>query len=119
MHHPRHRQIHAMGAAIVERVRDAMREESAGSGTEQIFFRHPEARQQECLGMASLEDADSVSPEVGLWLKESSHGQGFGKSWPHLLSGDTQLLAKTVSSIRWQYKIPPADASLRIFMARS
>jgi RimJ/RimL family protein N-acetyltransferase len=34
---------------------------------------------RECLGMASLEDADSVSPEVGLWLKESSHGQGFGR----------------------------------------
>ena len=46
MHHARHRQIHAMGAAIVERVRDAMREESAGSGTEQVFFRHPAARQQ-------------------------------------------------------------------------
>ena len=46
MHHARHRQIHAMGAAIVERVRDAMREESAGSRSEQIFFRHPAARQQ-------------------------------------------------------------------------
>ena len=33
---------------------------------------------RECLGMASFEDADSVSPEVGLWLKESVHGQGFG-----------------------------------------
>jgi RimJ/RimL family protein N-acetyltransferase len=33
----------------------------------------------ECLGMASLEDADSVSPELGLWLKESAHGQGFGR----------------------------------------
>src|SRR5208282_3018122 len=32
----------------------------------------------ECLGMASLEDADSVSPELGLWLKESAHGRGFG-----------------------------------------
>jgi RimJ/RimL family protein N-acetyltransferase len=32
-----------------------------------------------CLGMASLEDADSVSPELGLWLKESAHGQGFGR----------------------------------------
>jgi RimJ/RimL family protein N-acetyltransferase len=28
--------------------------------------------------MASLEDADSVSAELGLWLKESAHGQGFG-----------------------------------------
>jgi hypothetical protein len=44
MHHARHRQIHAMGAAIVERVRDAMREESAGSGTKQVFFHHPAAR---------------------------------------------------------------------------
>ena len=33
----------------------------------------------ECLGMASLEDADSVSPELGLWLKEGAHGQGFGR----------------------------------------
>jgi RimJ/RimL family protein N-acetyltransferase len=33
----------------------------------------------ECLGMASLEDADSVSPELDLWLKESAHGQGFGR----------------------------------------
>jgi len=46
MHHARHRQIHAMGTAIVERVRDTMREESAVSRTEQIFFRHPAARQQ-------------------------------------------------------------------------
>ena len=34
---------------------------------------------RECLGMASLEDADSVSPELGLWLKESAHGQGLGR----------------------------------------
>jgi RimJ/RimL family protein N-acetyltransferase len=34
---------------------------------------------EECLGMASLEDADSVWPELGLWLKESAHRQGFGR----------------------------------------
>jgi RimJ/RimL family protein N-acetyltransferase len=34
---------------------------------------------RECLGMASLEEADSVSPELGLWLKESAHGQGLGR----------------------------------------
>jgi RimJ/RimL family protein N-acetyltransferase len=34
---------------------------------------------RECLGMASFEDAESVSPELGLWLKESAHGQGFGR----------------------------------------
>ena len=39
MHHARHRKIYAMGAAIMERVRDSMREESAGSRTEQVLFR--------------------------------------------------------------------------------
>jgi RimJ/RimL family protein N-acetyltransferase len=34
---------------------------------------------RECLGMASFEDTDSVSPELGLWLKEGAHGQGFGR----------------------------------------
>jgi len=33
----------------------------------------------ECLGMASFEEADSVSPELGLWLKEGAHRQGFGR----------------------------------------
>jgi RimJ/RimL family protein N-acetyltransferase len=33
----------------------------------------------ECIGMASFEDADSESPELGLWLKESMHKQGFGR----------------------------------------
>lgn len=34
---------------------------------------------KECLGMASFENAESDSPEIGLWLKESAHGQGFGR----------------------------------------
>ena len=48
----------------------------------------------ECLGVAALEDADSVSPELGLWLKESAHGQGFGREvvaalveWGHAALG--------------------------------
>jgi RimJ/RimL family protein N-acetyltransferase len=48
----------------------------------------------ECLGMASFEDADSVSPELGLWLKESAHRQGFGREvvaalveWGHSAHG--------------------------------
>ena len=58
MHHARHRQIHAMGAALVERVRGAMREEGAGSRTEQISFVIRRLDNRECLGMAGLEDAD-------------------------------------------------------------
>jgi RimJ/RimL family protein N-acetyltransferase len=120
MHHARHRQIHAVGAAIVERVRDAMREESAGSGTKQVFFRPRRLDNRECLGMASLEDADSVSPELGLWLKESAHGQGFGREvvaalveWGHA------TLDKGSFIYPWPYKTPPAGVSLRIFTARS
>ena len=53
----------------------------------------------ECLGMASLEDATSVSPEVGLWLKESAHGQGFGREvvaslvgWGHTCLGKESFI---------------------------
>lgn len=53
----------------------------------------------ECLGMAALEDADSVSPEIGLWLKESAHGQGFGSEvvaalveWGHAALGKVSFL---------------------------
>ena len=54
---------------------------------------------KECLGMASLEDADSVSPELGLWLKESAHGQGFGREvvtalvkWRHTTLGKESFI---------------------------
>ena len=97
MHHARHHQIHALGAAIVERVRDAMREESAVSGTEQLFLRHPATRQQ---GMpwhgTSFEGADSVSPELGLWLKESAHGQGFGREVVAALMGDSPKMLEWI-----------------------
>ena len=50
--------------------------------------------------MASLEDADSVSPELGLWLKESAHGQGFGREvvaalveWGHATLGKNFCLS--------------------------
>ena len=53
----------------------------------------------ECLGMASFEDADSVSPEIGLWLKESSHRQGFGREvvaalveWGHATLGKQSFI---------------------------
>jgi RimJ/RimL family protein N-acetyltransferase len=32
----------------------------------------------ECLGMTALEHADQPAPEIGLWLRESAHGQGYG-----------------------------------------
>jgi len=54
---------------------------------------------KECLGMASFEGADSVSPELGLWLKESAHGHGFGREvvaalveWGHATLGKESFL---------------------------
>ena len=54
---------------------------------------------RECLGMASFEDADSASPELGLWLKESAHGQGFGREvvaalvqWGHATLGKKSFI---------------------------
>ena len=46
MHHAGHCKVHALGAAIMERIRDAMREASAGTRAEPVFLRRPEARQR-------------------------------------------------------------------------
>jgi RimJ/RimL family protein N-acetyltransferase len=34
---------------------------------------------KECLGRCALEEAGTAKPEIGLWIKESAHGQGFGR----------------------------------------
>jgi RimJ/RimL family protein N-acetyltransferase len=54
---------------------------------------------RECLGMASFEGGDSVSPEVGLWLKESVHRQVFGREvvaalieWGHTTLGKESFI---------------------------
>lgn len=54
---------------------------------------------RECLGMASFEGTDSVSPELGLWLKENAQGQGFGRevvaalvNWGHETLGKESFL---------------------------
>ncbi|HEY2497456.1 MAG TPA: GNAT family N-acetyltransferase [Candidatus Angelobacter sp.] len=54
---------------------------------------------RECLGLSSFEDASSISPEVGLWLKETAHGQGFGTEvvaalieWGHTTLGKESFI---------------------------
>lgn len=53
----------------------------------------------ECLGMAGLEDSDRPSPELGLWIKESAHRQGFGREvvaalaeWAHKNMGKESFI---------------------------
>jgi RimJ/RimL family protein N-acetyltransferase len=55
----------------------------------------------ECLGMAGLEDSDRPSPELGLWIKESAHRQGFGREVVAALAGWAhKTWARRVSSTR-------------------
>ena len=49
--------------------------------------------------MTAVEDTDTASPELGLWLKESAHGQGFGSEvvaalaeWAHKNLGKESFL---------------------------
>jgi RimJ/RimL family protein N-acetyltransferase len=32
----------------------------------------------ECLGVVGLEKSQTLTPELGIWLKETAHGQGYG-----------------------------------------
>lgn len=34
---------------------------------------------RDCLGIASLDDVRAESPELGIWLKASAHGHGYGR----------------------------------------
>ena len=33
----------------------------------------------ECLGITGLDDIDLPCPELGIWIKETAHGQGYGR----------------------------------------
>jgi RimJ/RimL family protein N-acetyltransferase len=53
----------------------------------------------ECLGLCAIEDIDQPSPELGLWMKESAHGQGFGGEvvaalvqWAHVNLGKDSFI---------------------------
>jgi [ribosomal protein S5]-alanine N-acetyltransferase len=37
----------------------------------------------EFLGMATLQNVDTVEPRLGIWLKEGAHGNGFGSEAGH------------------------------------
>ena len=54
---------------------------------------------KECLGMTAVEACDTESPELGLWMKESAHGQGFGRevvaavaAWAHETLGKKSFI---------------------------
>jgi RimJ/RimL family protein N-acetyltransferase len=94
VHHALDYQIHAVGASVVERIHRTMRRTTAGSGAKYIFLCHQTARQQGMPWHGRSEACDTESPELGLWMKESAHGQGFGQEvvaavaeWAHKTLG--------------------------------
>jgi GNAT superfamily N-acetyltransferase len=91
--------IHAVGAPVLERIFSTMRRTIAGCGAKDMFLCHPTARQQGMPGMAGLEGCETESPELGLWMKESAHGQGFGREvvaavaeWAHKTLGKKSFI---------------------------
>ena len=71
--------------------------ESADPNTFSFVIRRRDGK--ECLGMAGLEACDTESPELGLWMRESAHGQGFGKEivamlaeWAHKTLGKQSFI---------------------------
>ena len=46
----------------------------------------------ECLGAASIDDADSTTPEIGIWLRETAHGFGYaGETIKRLCEWATEM----------------------------
>ena len=49
----------------------------------------------ECLGIAGVDEADQPSPELGIWLKEATHGHGYGtEAIKAVADGRQKTLAK-------------------------
>jgi RimJ/RimL family protein N-acetyltransferase len=50
----------------------------------------------ECLGIAGIDEADQPMPELGIWLKETAYGQGYGtEAVSALATWATEALGKT------------------------
>ncbi len=45
------------------------------------------AATEEFLGMATLQNVDTAEPRLGIWLKEGSHGTGYGREAGHAVLG--------------------------------
>ena len=99
MHHARHRQIHAMGAAIVERVRDALRGECRLQNRTSFLSSSGGSTTGNALAWPRGKTRILFRLELGLRLKESAHGQGFGREvvaalvkWGHATLGKERFI---------------------------
>ena len=65
---------------------------------------------KECLGMAALEECDTESRELGLWMKESAHGQGFGRE---VVAGVAEWAHKTLGKKSFIYPVAVQNTASR------
>jgi RimJ/RimL family protein N-acetyltransferase len=56
----------------------------------------------ECLGIASLDGIDADAPELGLWLKETAHGNRYGTE---VVRAVADWAAKTLGKERFTYAV--------------
>ncbi len=64
----------------------------------------------ECLGVAALDDADQPTPELGIWLKESAHGHGYGTEAIKAVAG---WATKTLSKESFLYPVAVENVASR------
>jgi RimJ/RimL family protein N-acetyltransferase len=53
--------------------------EALAQGEEEVQFVIRLKDTHECLGVAGVERPEDDLPELGVWLKETAHGQGYGR----------------------------------------
>ena len=64
----------------------------------------------ECLGVAGLDEADRPTPELGIWLKEAAHGNGYGTE---AVSAVAKWAAKTLAKDRFLYPVAVENVASR------
>ena len=57
---------------------------------------------RECLGIASLDGIDADAPELGLWLKETAHGNRYGTKTVRAVA---DWAARTLGKERFTYAV--------------
>ena len=64
----------------------------------------------ECLGVAGLDEADQSTPELGIWLKETAYGHGYGTEAVRAVA---EWAAKTLAKNRFLYPVAVENLASR------
>ncbi len=65
---------------------------------------------RECLGIASLDGIDADAPELGLWLKETAHGNRYGTE---IVRAVADWAAQTLGKERFTYAVATENVPSR------